>query len=81
MYKIANTYNTTVSNLLKTNNLKNANLVIGQKLIIPSSSTYIVQKGDSLYKIANKFNTSVDELKAKNNITTNTLQIGQVLNI
>ena len=63
------------------NNLSNASLVVGQKLIIPSTSTYIVQKGDSLYKIANKFNTSVEQLKNKNNLNTNVLQIGQVLNI
>ena len=82
LYKIASTYNTSVSNLLSINNLKNANLAIGQKLKIPvGSSTYTVKKGDSLYTIANKFNTSVDSIKSKNNLKSNTLQIGQVLKI
>ena len=82
LYKIANTYNTSVSKLLALNNLKNANLAVGQKLKIPISlNTYTVKKGDSLYSIATKFNTSVDNIKSKNNLKTNTLQIGQILKI
>jgi len=85
LYKIANTYNTSVSNLLTINNLKNANLAVGQKLKIPiikdNSNTYVVKKGDSLYSIASKFNTSVNGLKEKNNLKSNTLQIGQVLKV
>ena len=85
LYKIANTYNTSVSKLLSLNNLKNASLAVGQKLKIPiikdNSNTYVVKKGDSLYSIALKFNTSVDNLKSKNYLKSNTLQIGQILKI
>lgn len=46
-----------------------------------TTTTYVVQKGDSLYSIANKLGTTVSELKKENNLTTNTLQIGEVLRI
>ena len=86
LYKIANNYNTSVSDLIRLNNLTTNNLNIGQVLKVPNSSssnirTYIVQKGDSLYSIAKKFNTTVDSIKSKNNLKTNTLSIGQKLNI
>lgn len=86
LYNIARLYNTSVSDIMKLNNLNNANLSIGQKLKIPSSTstnqtTYIVKKGDSLYSIAKKFNTTVDNIKSKNNLKSNVLSIGQVLKI
>ena len=85
LYKIANKYNTTVSELMRYNNLTTNLLSIGQVLRIPqtssSSTTYVVRSGDSLWSIANKFNTTVDELKRKNNLTSNLLNIGQILKI
>lgn len=57
---------------------------IGVPYIAPDgliTSTYVVQKGDTLYSIAAKLGTTVEELKKENNLTTNTLQIGQVLRI
>ena len=81
LYSIAKKYNISVSDLLSFNSLSNTILSIGQKLIIPGSSSvvYTVSKGDSLYSIAKKFNTSVDFIKNKNNLKNNTLSIGQVL--
>ena len=82
LYKIANMYGTTVDNLKALNNLKNNNLSIGQKLIVPSKNKiYIVQKGDSLWSIAIKYDTTVDSIKRNNNLSTNVLQIGQKLKI
>ena len=86
LYNIAKIYNTSVSNILKLNNLSNANLSINQQLKIPKSSNqsdtiYTVKKGDSLYSIAKKYNTSVDIIKKKNNLSTNLLSIGQQLKI
>ena len=82
LYNIARRYNTSVSDIIRINNLSNSNLSIGQVLKIPSSDIlYTVVKGDSLYSIAKKFNTSVDNIKRKNNLNNNTLQIGQVLKI
>lgn len=84
LYSIANNYNTSVSNIMKINNLNSTNLSIGQILKIPSNSApnetvYIVKKGDSLYKIAMKFNTTVDNIKKKNNLKSNLLSINQKL--
>lgn len=84
LYNIAKRFNTTVKDIQELNNLNNINLYIGQELKIPSSSTngsttYTVQKGESLYSIAKKFNTTVDEIKRKNNLTSNLLSIGQEL--
>ena len=82
LYKIAHMYGTTVDNLKALNNLKNNNLSIGQKLIVPSKNKiYIVQKGDSLWSIARKYDTTVDSIKRNNNLSTNVLQIGQKLKI
>lgn len=89
LYKIANQYNTSVSEIIRLNNLTGNNLSIGQVLKVPSGGsssgsstrTYIVQKGDSLYSIAKKFNTTVDSIKFKNNLKTNLLSVGQKLNI
>ena len=81
LYKIANSYNTSVSNIISLNNLDSDVLKIGQILKIPGTSqtTYIVKKGDNLYDIARRFNTSVDNIKKKNNLNSNLLSIGQKL--
>ena len=86
LYKIAQKYNTTVSELMNLNNLSSTELSIGQVLKLPTSSsigssTYIVKSGDSLYKIAQNNNTTVDEIKKLNNLTSNLLSIGQVLKL
>lgn len=86
LYKIAQNYDTTVSEIMQLNNLTSTSLSIGQILEIPSTTgtsatTYTVKSGDSLYKIAQNYNTTVDEIKSLNNFTSNTLSIGQVLKI
>lgn len=82
LYKIANQYGVTVSSIMSRNNLANSNLSIGQKLVIPTSSTnqvYTVVSGDSLYRIAQKFNTTVKAIQELNNLNTTSLTIGQKL--
>ncbi|MBQ8473076.1 MAG: LysM peptidoglycan-binding domain-containing protein [Bacilli bacterium] len=89
LYKIANSYNTTVNEIVSLNNLSSTLLSIGQVLRIPTTNNnttnnyinYRVKSGDSLYKIANSYNTTVNEIKSLNNLTSNNLSIGQVLKI
>ena len=86
LYSIAKKYNTTVDNLKNLNNLTSNVLMIGQQLLVPtvnnnSSSTYVVQNGDSLYKIAQKYNTTVNDIKSLNNLSSDALMIGQTLKI
>lgn len=88
LYKIANTYNTTVDKLKAINNLTSNNLSIGQKLKIPNNEndntnnvTYQVVSGDTLYSIAKRYNTSTMDIKKLNNLSSNLLNIGQILKI
>lgn len=91
LYNIAKTYNTTVDEIKRYNNLNTNLLNIGDRIVIPCNVEndykdknsnyvdYIVVKGDSLYSIAKKFNTTVDNIKELNNLKTNILSIGQKL--
>lgn len=87
LYKIAQNYDTTVSEIMKLNNLTSTSISIGQILEIPTDNissginTYTVKSGDTLYRIAQNNNTTVDELVRLNNLTGNTLSIGQILKI
>ena len=84
LYKIAQNYDTTVSEIMQLNNLTSTVLSIGQILEIPKSittNTYTVKSGDSLYKIAQNYNTTVNELISLNNLNSTLLSIGQVLKI
>ena len=75
-------WNMTVEELKKLNNLSSNLLNIGQVLKIKNSNdTYVVEKGDSLWSISRKFNMTVEELKKLNNLSNNLLSIGQVLKI
>ncbi len=87
LYNIALNNNTTVSELVKLNNLKNNTIYIGQELILPSNIIeanniiYTVKNNDSLYKIAQVFNISLDTLKKANNLKSDIIYIGQKLDI
>ncbi len=82
LYKIANMFDTDVSELKRLNNLTNNLLSIGQKLIVPSAKdyqTYIVKSGDTLYGIARDFKTTVSGIQSLNNLTSSNLSVGQNL--
>ena len=80
LYKIANKFGLSVSELKEYNSLKSDILSIGQVLKIPKDEIiYVVKSGDTLYSIAQKNNTSVQKLKDANNLSTNILSIGQKL--
>ena len=87
LYSIARQFNTTVNDLINFNQLSSTNLSIGQKLLIPVTTTvpetttkyYEVQRGDTLYSIANKFNVTVDDIIKANNLSSTVLQIGNTV--
>ena len=85
LWKIANSYGISVSELKSANNLTSDVLSIGQQLKIPSGGVsgtiYVVKAGDSLWKISNNYGVSVDSIKKLNNLTSNLLSIGQQLKI
>ncbi len=88
LWKIANEYETTVSDIVDLNNLENNNLQVGQQLKIPTNTVtvpqsdfYIVQSGDSLWKIANQLGVSVNDIIEANNLASTVLQVGQQLKI
>lgn len=85
--KIANKYNTTISELIRINNINNPNIIYENQFIkVPVKSSdniiYTVQKGDTLSNIAIKYNTSVDIIVKLNSIADkNKIYVGQVLKI
>lgn len=87
LFKIAQTYNTTIEELVNANGLTRPNdLAIGQNIFIPEASTptsYTVVAGDTMYNISRRFGISLDSLiQANPQISNpNQIQIGQVINI
>lgn len=91
---IALRFNTSVSNIVKLNNIKNPNLIYpNQKLIISSYQsnvtegqnacskiTYKIKYGDTLSEIAIKFGTTVSHIAMLNNIANpNLIYTGNVI--
>ncbi|WNF23857.1 LysM peptidoglycan-binding domain-containing protein [Mesobacillus jeotgali] len=92
LWKIAAKFNTTISEIVKLNNLDpNKYLFIGQKLKVPAADSpepapqpviHSVQSGDTLWKIAQKYGTTIDSIVKANNLDpAKYLYIGQKLTI
>jgi LysM repeat protein len=73
-FSIARRFGISLADLAAANNLASASEIkIGQLLILPgvpgpSSSTHVVQKGDTLYSIARRYGTSVETIAALNQL-------------
>ena len=90
---IAGRYGVTVSAIVLANGISNPNYIYaGQMLVIPTGSpapppsgpttTYVVQRGDTLGVIAARHGTTVNELVALNGIMNpNLIYVGQVLKV
>lgn len=84
LYSIAMQFGVSVDDLIQANQLTSTVLQIGDQLKIPKkdtsgSSTYVVQRGDTLYSIAAKYNVTVSDLKNANQLTSNVITVGQEL--
>jgi spore germination protein len=84
LYGIAQTYGSTVNDIVEANELPNpSDLVVGQALVIPIiGSFYWVKAGDTLWSVSRLFGISYQELARVNNISTNqALRVGYRLYI
>lgn len=90
--KIALKYNTTVSSLVRLNNISNPDLIYpGEKLIISNNTSlgnecgkvlYTIRRGDTLTKIANEFDTTVSEIATLNSIKNpNLIYAGETIRV
>ena len=89
LYSISKMYNISVSNLQRWNYLNDYSISIGQSLkvseggipqrLVASSSSHIVEKGQTLYSISKIYNVSVSQLRTLNSLNDNTISIGQEL--
>jgi membrane-bound lytic murein transglycosylase D len=94
LYDIARSFNVSVSDLRRANDLSGSRIYPGKVLRIPKStvvpvadrsvsagSTYRVQHGDTLYDIARSFGVSVSELRRVNDLNGSRIYPGKVLRI
>ncbi len=93
---IAKTYNVSLTDLKRANNLETTLISKGQKLRvknfsqttdydstleIENSNFHVVKKGNTLYSLARDYNLTLEELKSLNNLHSNQIEIGQKLRI
>lgn len=82
IWKIANSFKTGPTALMRANNLKSPMIYIGQKLTVPDSTTYFVNYGDTLWKISKMFGTTINDLVTLNGIkNANNLYVGQIIKL
>lgn len=81
LYNIARNNHTTITQLVRENNLKRKTIYVGQRLYIPMKNQghYTVRKGDYLLKIAKKHGMTVSKLKRMNGIDKSKIYPGQKL--
>jgi LysM repeat protein/peptidoglycan hydrolase-like protein with peptidoglycan-binding domain len=87
LFLLARRFGTTVEAIRNLNSLTGDLLIVGQRLLIPtsypqtSSFNHTVVAGDTLFLLAQRFGTTVEAIRVLNNLNTDTLMIGQVLRI
>lgn len=73
LWRIAQTFGTSMEEIVRLNNLPDGPLQVGKQLILPAQAVYRVQPGDTLWELAIRFRTTVDELARLNGITNPSL--------
>ncbi|RDK95604.1 N-acetylmuramoyl-L-alanine amidase [Enterobacillus tribolii] len=92
---IANRYGTTLTSLMKLNNLKKDGVWIGQRLKVPAGAaatqsrapaagksrkvTHTVKRGDTLTNIAARYGVSMSKIREANKMKSSDVQLGQRL--
>jgi LysM repeat protein len=79
LWSLASSYQVTVDNIKKWNNLTTDKIVINQELKIVPRGKYIVQRGDTLWKIAEQSGTTVSTIKKLNGLKSDKIQVGTLL--
>ncbi|OPJ56283.1 LysM peptidoglycan-binding domain-containing protein [Alkalithermobacter paradoxus] len=87
LWRLSQTYKVSIDSIKSANNLKSDVLMVGQNLIIPTSTnnlessnlTYTVKSGDTLWRISQAHNVTVDAIKSANNLRSDIINIGQTL--
>ncbi|WJH20014.1 N-acetylmuramoyl-L-alanine amidase AmiB [Edwardsiella ictaluri] len=90
---IANRYGSTLSGMMRLNNLKKEGVWVGQRLKVPSVGgsaqpatasvprIHLVKRGDTLTRIAAHYGVSMDALRQANKMKSDGVQLGQRLRI
>ncbi|MDO7484772.1 LysM peptidoglycan-binding domain-containing protein [Peribacillus frigoritolerans] len=82
LWKVANQYDVSVSELQKVNKLTSSEITVGQNLKIPQKyKIHKVVSGDTLWKISTKYKVTTSDLTKLNNLHTVTLKVGQKLKV
>lgn len=96
LWNLSQKHGTTVANLKETNHLTSNTIYIGQKLEVsaktsskateptkktPTTTTYVVKKGDTLYKIGKQFGIPYQTIQKWNNLSSSTIRVGQTLTL
>jgi LysM repeat protein len=56
-------------------------LSIHSEKALAYSSTYVVQKGDTLYSLAQKYGVSIEQIQGANGISSELIKVGQILEV
>lgn len=91
---IANRYGSTLSGMMRLNNLKKEGVWVGQRLKVPAqeravsrpaasreSVTHLVKRGDTLTRIAAQYGVSMEAIRQANKMKSDEVQLGQRLRI
>ena len=84
LWKISDSNQVSISQIMEWNHLTSTNINIGQSLKLSqsndlNSTTYTVKSGDTLWKIANSNGVTVSELKSMNGLSNDSIRTGQQL--
>lgn len=78
LFRIADRYDLTVSELKEVNKLNSDDIAIGQELVLPLKS-HKIAKNETLSHVAKKYKVKVTDLKKINNLKSDMIRRGKVL--